>query len=294
MITLHLFVQRHRTNLLLGAGLASMALSVLMMYALTLQIRDVKDVALPAAVALTPLEKRLAVLKEQTQLTELQAELGNSAQDEKVRMYVFPPHDEIDRLLQTFDLFLNRWQTQKSVTHVTPLAVGTATGITLEGSAEPLVATTVSFEADVTAQGLADLLLFVDIAGHLTVNDAFSEDARHALLIMTEEENPAAVTALEQFLSTDLLGYVRDPGATENRLLKAFSSSDFADEFRRLIETSKLPQIERLFTKEMLVSMDEAKLWPVRMLRIKNIAIAPVTETQSHVSIMLEAIARAK
>lgn len=294
MSTVHSFVQRHRVNLLLGAGVTSLVLSAVMMHAFTLQIRDVKEIALPAAVALTPLEKRLSVLEEQTQLTELQAELGNSAQDEKVRMYVLPPADEIDRLLQVFDLFLTRWQKQKSVTHVSPLSVGTATGITLAGATEPLVATSVSFEADVTAQGLADLLLFIRTAGSLTVNDAFSDDARHDLLMRTEEENPAAVTALEQFLATDLLGYVRDPGATENRLLKAFASSDFADDFHRLIETSSLPQVEKLFPKDVLASLDEKKLWPVRMLRIRNISIAPLTETQSHVSVTLEAIARGK
>lgn len=291
---LHPFVRRHRVNLLLGAGASSLALSALMMFAFTLQIREVKEVALPAAVSLTALEKRLAVLKEQTQLTELQAELGNSAQDEKVRMYVLPPRDEIDRLLQTFDVFLTRWQKQKGVTHVTPIAVGTATGVTVPGVSEPLVATTVSFEADVTEQGLADLLLFVGIAGDLTVNDAFSAAARNELLLRTEEENPAAVTALEQFLSTDLLAYVRDPGVTENRLLKAFASSDFADDLRRLIEMSDLPKAEKLFSKDILASMEDAKLWPVRMLRVRHVAVAPLTETQSHVAITLEAMARGK
>lgn len=294
MITMDSIRRLRTTKAMLCAGAGSLAFSALLMYSFTLQIRDVKEVALPAALALSPLEKRLAILKEQTELSELQAEFGNSAQDEKVRMYVLPPHDEIDRLLQTFDLFLSHWQKQKSVTHVTPLSVGTATGLTLKGATDPLVATSVSFEADVTAQGLADLLLFVDIAGSLTVNDAFTEIARHELLLKTEEENPAAVTALEQFLSTDLLGYVRDPGVTENKLLKAFASSDFADDLRRLIEMSRLPQIEKLFTKDILASIDAEKLWPVRMLRITHISIAPVTETQSHVSMTLEAMARAK
>lgn len=294
MTALSSFVHRHRTNLLMGAGVTSLMLSALMMYAFTLQIREVKEVALPAAVALSPLEKRLGILREQTELTELQAELGNTAQEEKVRMYVLPPHDEIDRLLQTLDIFLSRWQKQKSVTHVTPLSVGTASGITLDGTEEPLVATRISFEADVTPEGLADLLLFIDLAGSLTVSDAFTDGARQELLRLTEEENPIAITALEQFLSTDLLGYARDPGVTESRLLKSFSSPLFADELHRLIGKSQLPQVEKLFTKDILAVMEKDRLWPVRMLRIASMAIAPVTESQSHVAFTLEAIARGK
>ncbi len=285
-------LQRHKTKLLLGAGVASLSFSVFLMYLFTLQIRDVKEIALPAALALPALEKRLVVLQEQTELGELQEALGSGPQDEKVRMYILPAHDEIDRLIQTMDVFLQHWQQLRIVTHVTPLSVGTASGVTLEGVAEPLSATRIFFEADVTPQGLEQLLLFIDIAGNLTVSDALTLDARQQLLRLTEEENPAAVTVLEQFLSTDLLSYVRDPAAVERQLLRAFSTDRFGDALQTVLHDSDLPKIEALLTKDIVAAMDEAKLWPIRMLRITNMSITPVTEQLSHVAVTLEAIAR--
>lgn len=294
MITLQTLQRLRTTKNLLLAGGGALALSGLLMYSFTLQIRDVKDIALPAALALPSLEKRLFVLQEQTELGELQEAIGNGSQDEKVRMYVLPPQDEIDRLIQTFDLFLGRWQQKRIVTHVTPLSVGSASGITLGGADEPLFATPVSFEADVTPEGLAQLLLFIDLAGNLTVNDALDESARNELLRLTEEENPAAVTALEQFLSADLLVYVKDPGGTERQLLRAFTSNTFADGFRRIVAGSDLPKAEALFAGDILAAMEKEKLWPVRMLRIKGLSVTPVTETQSHVVLSLEALSRGK
>lgn len=294
MIALETLHRLRTTSNLLLAGSSALVLSGLLMYSFTLQIREVKDVALPAALALPSLEKRLFVLQEQTELGELQEAIGNGSQDEKVRMYILPPKDEIDRLIQTFDLFLARWQQKRIVTHVTPLSVGTASGITLDGADEPLFATGISFEADVTSEGLDQLLLFIDLAGNLTVNDAFDTSARTELLRLTEEENPAAVTALEQFLSSDLLAYVKDPGATERQLLRAFTSNTFADAFRQIIAGSQLPKAETLFSKDILSQMEDGRLWPVRMLRIKGLSITPVTDQLSHVALTLEAMSRGK
>lgn len=294
MITMDSLQRLRTTKNLLLAGTGALMLSGLLMYSFAQQIRDVKEVALPAALALPQLEKRLIILKEQTELGELQEALGNGSQDEKVRMYVLPPHDEIDRLIQTFDLFLGLWQQKRIVTHVSPLKVGTASGVTLDGADEPLFATSVSFEADVTPEGLDQLLLFVRLAGSLTVNDALDESARTELLRLTEEENPAAVTALEQFLSTDLLAYAKDPGAAERQLLRAFGSNDFADMFRGVIAGSRLPQAESLFSKDLRAAMEKDRLWPVRMLRVRGLSITPVTDQLSHVALSLEAIARGK
>jgi hypothetical protein len=294
MITLQTFQRLRTTKSLLLAGGVALMFSGLLMYSFTLQIREVKDIALPAALALPSLEKRLFVLQEQTELGELQEAIGNGSQDEKVRMYILPPKDEIDRLIQTFDLFLARWQQKRIVTHVTPLSVGTASGITLDGADESLFATGISFEADVTPEGLDQLLLFIDLAGNLTVNDAFDATARTELLRLTEEENPAAVTALEQFLSSDLLAYVKDPGATERQLLRAFTSNTFADAFRQIIAGSQLPKAEALFSKDILSQMEDGRLWPVRMLRIKGLSITPVTDQLSHVALTLEAMSRGK
>lgn len=280
------------TRTLLIAGGVSLALSGGLMYSFTQQIRDVKETALPAALALPSLEKRLALLQQQADIGELQEALGTSSPDEKVRMYVLPPHDEIDRLIHTMDLFLGSWQKQRSVTHVTPLSVGTATGVTLDGIKEPLFATPIYFEADVTKDGLDRLMRFIHIAGFLTVDDAFDEAGRSTLLRLTEEENPAAVTALEQFLATDLLSYVRDPAAAERNLLRAFASDTFADSFRQVLDASELPKIEDLFSKDIAATMDDQRLWPVRMLRIKGLTVTPVTDDLSHVAISLEALSR--
>jgi len=286
-------LQRLRTTrTLLLAGGVSLALSGAMMYSFTLQIRDVKETALPAALALPSLEKRLTLLQQQADIGELQEALGNGSSDEKVRMYVLPPHDEIDRLIHTMDLFLASWQKRRTVTHVTPLSVGTATGVTLDGVKEPLFATPITFEADVTKDGLEQLMRFIHVAGILTVDDAFDASGRSTLLRLTEEENPAAVSALEQFLATDLLSYVRDPGATERNLLRAFASDTFADSFRQVVDSSELPKIEALFPKDIVAAMDDERLWPVRMLRIKALTVTPVSDDLSHVAVSLEAFAR--
>lgn len=231
-------------------------------------VRDVRASSLPLAQEIPALERRLNVLKEQKELTELSHALRVGSPEEQVHVYALPKETDIDKVVTAFDALTEELRHRNILTKTSPIVFGD----TVSGE-NGIRTQTVTFDATLHQDGIAALQTFVRLSGLLSVADALSPDERSRLLLQTELENPAAIVALEQFLNTDLLSYLREPRPAEEQLLKSFSSQSFERAFRDVIRESLLADAGRLLTPEFARVLADARLWPMQMMDIEAISV---------------------
>jgi hypothetical protein len=229
-------------------------------------IHDVRASSLPLAQEIPTLERRLSVLKEQQELTELSHALRIGSPEEKV--YALPAETDIDKVVTAFDALSEELRKQKILTKISPVVFGD-----IASAEHGIRSQSLSFEAVVHQDGVAALQTFVRLSGLLSVADALRLEERSRLLFQTEMENPAAIVALEQFFNTDLLSYLREPRSAEEQLLKSFSSQSFERAFRDVLRNALLSRAGRLLTPEFIQILDSAKLWPMQMMDIETMSL---------------------
>lgn len=220
-----------------------------------LRIRAMRDVGFPIAAEVQPLQQRKAMLAEQAKIAKLHASARGDAYREIYELYVLPESPDLPRTLAIIERLLTRLQAQGGIRSID--AIETEDG---EGSAITMAVTTEPGEGG----ALLDLL---ELSGVLTVNDAFTESERRALIALTERENPAVIAALEQFLGADLLQYARTPQIAESQLLKSVGSELFEADFRALVDGSRL----RSFAQTaLLLDGEETSLWPLPLFTVER------------------------
>lgn len=289
----HLHRLSVRTKFILSGTFLALSVGLLTMH--ISKVQDAKSIGLPAALALPAIEQRMAVLKEQSEVAELQASLNGSSGEEMLRMYVTPAQASLDRLLGTIDALAASLRSTGDLTSLSAVKVKTGTGFSLttaDGQVKNFTATPVSFEADVTEKGMKTIFLFEEISGLFTVGDALTPTEQDSLLRLTENENPAAVTALESFLSTDLLSYARDTKAVEGHLLQSFTTQEFAQSIRSVTQGSRLPAAAELLNGSFGRALLAQKLWPLRFLTAKGATITQNDNGTYRVAVMWDAISR--
>lgn len=263
--------QRLTPTTMTAAAFSLLAGSGLLLWMHAASVREMREVGLPAAMALPQIEKRMDILTEQNEIAELQAALRGGSEEERLRVYVLPEEEEIDRLLATFDVLFSYLEQKRLLNSVGGVQVGERIP-----ADEGLSALPVSFEAVVSPEGLSDLLLFAELSGLLTVSDALTSADIDALLALTEVENPASVAALENFLATDLLRYSEEPKPFEEQLRKSFSIAA-EEHLRALLDAPHLRRARALFG-QMAPVLRQQNLWPLRLLTIEKVT----TETEKN------------
>lgn len=251
-------------------------------------VRDMREVGLPAAIALPQMEKRIALLQEQNEIAEVQAEVRGGSQLDLLHLYVLPQEDDIDRLLATFDVVFSYLEQKRLLTSFSDIRIGER-----EDVSEGVQSLPITFEADLTPDGLKQLLLFTDISGLLTVGDLLSQDDIDAALALTEQENPAAIAALEQFLSTDLLRYAEEPKPYEEQLKKSFVSPASETALMNFFYSDELREAKELM-KDLGPILREQKMWPSRLLTVDTAAYRDAGNGLVHVAMTLSAYVRAR
>ncbi len=108
----------------------------------------------------------------------------------------------------------------------------------------------------------------IGLAGSFTVGDLLSKRDVDLLLLLTEQENPAGIVSLEQFLDTDLLAYAKEPRLTEDRLLKSFTAPAFATAVQTATSTDAMRDAKRLLTGSLGSALRENQLWPPVLLTV--------------------------
>lgn len=268
-----------------AAAFALIAGSGMLLWMHSVSVREMREIGLPAALALPRIEKRMEILKEQNEIAELQASLRGGSEEERLHVYVLPAEEDIDRLLATFDVLFSYLEQKRLLHTVSAVEVGEQAPVS-----EGLSALPVSFEATVTRPGMEDLLLFTELSGLLTVSDALTQEDIDALLALTEQENPASVAALEHFLATDLLRYAEEPRPYEEQLRKSFSPA--AEEtLRVLLDAESLRRARDLFGA-MAPVLRQQNLWPLRLLTVESAASQDAGDGLVRVALTLRAYVR--
>lgn len=277
-----------RTRLLLSLML--LALSCTLIFLHGVRVRQMKEIGLPAALALPHIERRLDILKEQAEIMQLQQSVSVGSKKEQLHAYVLPTAPKIDRFLATLDALFDSLRRASTLTAVSAVRVGGTVPVSSVDQHFTLMP--VSFEVDVNEEGLRSLFLFSDISGLLTVGDALSHEEQALLLSLTEQENPAAISALENFLSESLIAYAHDPKQSQEQLLKSFSSESFAQALRTITRKSRLQEVTRVFNGDFLRAIDAQVLWPLRYLEVAKADIKDNGNNQFHVALTLLAYGR--
>jgi len=277
----------------LPLSVAMLVVSLFLVFMHTVTVRQMKEIGLPAALQLPAVEKRMEVLREQNDVAELQAHLRGGTEEEMLHVYVLPDSEELDRLLMTLDVLFSDLENKKMLTAFSPVEIGEATPVSFEGIADPLRAVPVTFEVSVTEKGLSTMLLFFDLSGLMTISDVLTPEEIQHLLNLTEEENPAAITALEHFLSHDLLRYAEEPKPIDSQLLRSFPSGEFEQSFRSILGTSRLQDAVQLLSG-LRGTLRTHNLWPLRLLSLKDSAIHVDGPDKIRLKVKLEAYARGK
>lgn len=279
-----------RLEYLLSALFLGLSIQLLTLH--VADVRSMRDVGLPAALALPSIEHRMNVLKEQSEVATVHASIMGDSTEEMLHMYVLPSDTALDRLLATLDTLTTELRRQGALSTLSPIETGETVEVNVTGSngqTAHFTKTPINFEADVSEEGLKTLFLFQDLSGYLTISDVLTPDEQSALLHLTEQENPAAVTALETFLSTDLLSYAQSPDLVDNQLFKSFSSDAFTQTFRSITAQSSLDRIASLLSGPLGHALQRDKLWPLRFLMPVKSAVREIEKGQFHVAVTWEA-----
>lgn len=249
-------------------SLALLMVSSVLVFVHAVTIRQVKEIGLPASVELPQMQRRLELLKDQVEAAELQEALGGGSAGEQLRTFVLPEELDLQRLLATFDILHDALENEQLLLSMSPIQVGE-----IVQDAQGARSVPVSFQADVTKEGMDKLLLMVRLSGLLTISDALTPPQLSALINLTEEENPAALTVLEQFLASDLLRYSRGPLPYENQVLRSLTSEQFEAHFRDIIDHSLLAKARYLFGGPMGDLFEAHNLWPNQMFSAESVAV---------------------
>lgn len=262
-------LRRHAVPVLQWSGaLVCMVLSAHVLHVHADVLQTVQSTSIPLAREIPQLERRLRILQQQVELSELQHALRTSSPQERVNVFVLPEESDVDRVVLTFDLLRDWLQGQGVLARMSPLTFGETR--TLENGAR---VQDVHFQVALRSEGMELLFAFVRLTGLVTVGDALNADERALLLGQTERENPAGIVAMEQFLATDLLDYARNPRPYEEQVLRSFTSTGFLEFFRTLTRTSLLSWAQRILQGPLGQSFEHGRLWPVQMMSMAAVTV---------------------
>ena len=264
-----------------------LSLSVFLMHGHFQALKDVREYGLPLAAEIAPLERRALLLKQQGELSTLEAGLRSDSAEEKFRVFVVPQGGDLKRLLaflQSARTFLER---RKLVRSMSAIDVGAA-----EPAAGGLQAQTIHFTAILRPEGRAQLFSILNLSGMLTVGDILSPENIKTLFSMTESENYAGIVPVERFLSADLLGYVQDSKITDERLSQALASEELLTSFKGLLQSSQLPHVRDFLTGDLGRTLVAQKLWPVQFMTVEKENLAETGDGWETVELTVKAYSR--
>lgn len=279
---------RHPVTLYLF-GCALLLFSAFLLAEHAVAVRQFTTLTFPLAAEIPSMERRLRVLEDQVQAAELQAMLSEAAEEEAVRVFVFPPGLDVPRLVAFFDFLRDDLLSQKLLLDMSELTVGEAESV---ADMPDLRRVPLSLTMRLRPDGLWRVLWFLDHAGAVTVADVLSPEEIDLLLLRAEEENPSSIIALEQFLSTDVLRYSREPKPFEEQVQRSFVGDGFRSAFAGVREGS-LATARSFLGGQFGAVLEKERLWPLMAMRILR-SDARMEEEAYRLSLDLEAYSRAE
>lgn len=279
-------ILRHPVTLyMLGCLLLVFSAFLLVEHATT--VRQFTTLTFPLAAQIPPLERRLRILEDQVHAAELQAAVLSETEGEIVRVFVFPSDPDTPHLVTFFDLLREDLLEQKLLLDMSEMTVGEALSVP---DMPDLRRVPLSITLRLRPDGLERVFWFLDHAGAVTIADVLSGEDIDLLLTRAEEENPSSIVALEHFLSTEILRYVREPKPFEEQLRRTFVSDGFHSAFDRVRDGS-LATVRSLLGGRFGTVLEKERLWPLRAMRVVRSDVR-IEEGVRHLSLDLEAYSR--
>jgi hypothetical protein len=261
--------QHIRAALFLSAGVGMLAISGSLLSTHASAVLSVREVSLPIVAQLPNMERRLATLSDQVEMAELNAAMRTGSLQERVNVFVLPEDIDFDRLLLTFDIVSQELAAEGIFTAITDVSITDPVASSEEG----LDTRSVSLKFAAHERGVGAFLSLLRMAGLLTVGDTLSDEERRLLLVKTEEENPAGVVAIEQFLTLDLLEYAREPKTYEAQLLRSFSSPSFIKTLEDMLQSPLMRDVRRMLGGNIGKTLESYSLWPLPFMTLQDVRI---------------------
>lgn len=277
---------RHPVTLYL-LGCVFLMLSAFLLVEHAASVRQFTTLTFPLAAEIPPLERRLRVLEDQVQAAELQAAVLLGDEEEMVRVFVFPSNPDIPHLVKFFDLLREDLLSQKFLLEMSEIVIGEASSVP---GIPDLRRVPLSLTLRLRQAGLERVLWFLDHAGAVTIADVLSKAEIDLLLVRAEEENPSSIVALEHFLSTEFLRYVREPKPFDEQIRRSFVSDGFSSAFDSVRDGS-LATVGSFLGGHFGTVLEKEHLWPLRAMRIVRSDVRVEGEVR-HLSLEIEAYSR--
>lgn len=232
-------------------------------------VLEVREISVPLVSDIPQFERRISLLTDQIELAQLHAATRTGSAEERMNVFVIPDEVDLDRLVGVFDVVGSILREQGLLARMSDITLGDPTPSSEEGLEERLLTVQLAAHED----GVQTVLSLIKFAGLLTVGDLLSSGERKLLLQKTEEENPTGVIAMEQFLSTDLLSYARDPDAFEEQLLRAFTSPSFLKTLQDMLQSSAVRDARKILGGNIGNSLQKSALWPLPLMTLHEARI---------------------
>lgn len=225
-------------------------------------LRTLEDRGVTAATTLAASVQRVDMLRKQIEVAELHEALITGSREELVRTAVLPAKPDPGALAATLGDMLAAGKRAGLFVSAAAVQVGEP----VPGLAGLLPGQPVMLDVLATPEGADALTTLIDLSGLLTVGDILSGDDRALLTRLTEEESPAAMVALDEFLSADLLAYARDPQTAEQLLLRGFASPLAERALYGVTQQSTLRDARETLMGPLGSALIEGNAWPMRLL----------------------------
>ncbi len=253
-------------------------------------IRSMSKDALPTAAKIPPLQERLTILKRQVDAATATISQKSGALRENLFAYVLPS-DGAKRVVATLSGLGDALKAEGELRSQSSIELGDEQPADLTLTGSELNTRSVDVSMEVTQAGLEDVLHALDLSGRMTVSDALSQDQIQRLLTLTERESPTGVVALQQYLATDLLKYLRDPETYDRRLLSNFSSDTFPQEFTKITQSAFAGSIA-LMKSGMHGTFSQSGFWPMPFLETKQAEVSDLDGGWMRLTLHLAMFAR--
>ncbi|MEI8230114.1 MAG: hypothetical protein WCG83_03165 [Candidatus Peregrinibacteria bacterium] len=250
------------------SGVVALILSCTLLIMHVQAVTALRESALPLVAEAPALERRIALLKEQIDVAELQKALASGSQEERIRVSVLPIKTALDRNLMIFSLLQNDLEQRSLIGPLSPITVGDP-----RSRKDGLTAIPVTMQWKVRGEGMVEIFAFLRIAGLLTVGDALTQAQKSTLISATEAENPAAIVALEQFFATDLQSYGAEPRPFEEQLRRSLPSESFLLTLNPILRESLLHTVQLLFQGTFGQELAKQRLWPMPFIVLEKASI---------------------
>lgn len=255
---------------LFSLGSACMMIVGFLMYSHIQTIVLVRDISVPLVGTLPQMERRIAALTQQIELTELHAAVRIGSKQEKLEVYVLPEETNISRTVATFEVIRDALLRDGVIADMSSLDISDE-----QPREDGSTVRTISVEFSTHEDGIETIMLLIKLSGLLTVGDALTSEEIAVLVDRIEQENPSGIIALEQFLSADLMRYAQDPKTYEQQLKRSFSSTSFLNLFENVLRTSLLHDTKDVLRGTIGESFNSYKLWPLQLMAIEEASVRP-------------------